>query len=49
MRPSISEWLWRLALLAALCWIGWELHQIDADLQDAPAEEQAAEPTAAAV
>jgi hypothetical protein len=49
MNRWIPEWLWRLALLAALCWIGWELHQINQNLLDAPTEEMTAEPSAAAV
>ena len=44
----ILDVLWRAAVLVALCWIGWELHQIHADMFE-PVEEQAAEPTAAAV
>jgi hypothetical protein len=26
MNRLIADWLWRMALLGALCWIGWELH-----------------------
>jgi len=26
MKRLIADWLWRMALLGALCWIGWELH-----------------------
>jgi hypothetical protein len=28
----IADWLWRLALLAALCWIGWEVHGLREDM-----------------
>jgi hypothetical protein len=45
MKRAIAEWLWRLAILAALCWIGWELDQIHEDMFE-PADEQQAEPAA---
>ncbi|MDE2082500.1 MAG: hypothetical protein KGI90_14210 [Burkholderiales bacterium] len=32
MKRLIAEWLWRLAVLAALAWIGASLHQIHEDL-----------------
>lgn len=39
MKRLIAEWLWRAAILCALGWIGWELHQIREELQP-PADEQ---------
>ena len=41
MKRMIGEWLWRVALLSALAWIGFELHGLHEDLQPAP-EDQAA-------
>lgn len=38
---GMQKWfdmLWRLAMLAALAWIGWGLQQLHADLQPAPDE-----------
>jgi hypothetical protein len=32
MRQRFAEWLWRLALLATLAWIGWELHRFHDDM-----------------
>lgn len=40
MKTQIAEWLWRLALLAALGWIGRELQLIHQDLGQ-PAGDQA--------
>lgn len=28
MLRSFAEWIWRLAVVAALLWIGWEQHLI---------------------
>jgi hypothetical protein len=42
MKRLIIEWLWRLAVLGALLWIGWELHGVREDMAQ-PAEEQQAE------
>jgi uncharacterized protein YlxW (UPF0749 family) len=39
MKQQMAEWFWRLAVLAAMAWIGWGLQQIHQDLQQ-PAEEQ---------
>jgi len=39
MRRMIADWLWRTALLAALCWIGWELHGFREDMME-PVDEQ---------
>jgi len=33
-----AEWLWRLSLLAAVLWVGWELHQFHLDFL-APADD----------
>jgi len=41
MTRWIADWLWRLALLGALCWIGWELHRFHDDMMQ-PADEQSA-------
>jgi hypothetical protein len=32
MKGSIAEWLWRVALLVALAWIGWELQLLHEDM-----------------
>jgi hypothetical protein len=37
--------VWRLAVLAALGWIGWELHLIHEDMFD-PGDEEQVEPAA---
>jgi hypothetical protein len=29
----ITDWLWRTALVCALGWIGWELHEIRLEMQ----------------
>jgi hypothetical protein len=44
----LLELLWRLAVLAALCWIGWELHLIHEDMFEPDDEQQtdAATPSA---
>ena len=39
MKRLIADWLWRMALLGALCWIGWELHGFRADMME-PVDEQ---------
>jgi len=31
MIRKIAEWSWRVAMLAALLWVGWELRQFHAD------------------
>ena len=33
MKRLIAEWLWRAALVCALGWIGWEMHQIRVQMQ----------------
>lgn len=33
MRRRIAEWLWRAAIICALGWIGWEMHQIRLQMQ----------------
>ena len=40
MNRSIADWLWRMALLGALCWIGWELHGLREDMMQ-PVDDQA--------
>jgi len=32
MNRQIADWLWRVAIISALGWIGWELHQIRMEL-----------------
>ena len=32
MIARIGEWVWRLAILAALAWIGWELQLLHQDM-----------------
>jgi hypothetical protein len=39
MKRIVADWLWRLALLSALCCIGWELHGFREDMMQ-PADEQ---------
>lgn len=39
VRRWAAEWLWRMAVLAALGWIGWELHVMRLDLNQAPDEQ----------
>jgi hypothetical protein len=33
VKRPIAEWLWRAALVCALGWIGWEIHQIRVQMQ----------------
>ena len=33
MKRQIAEWLWRMALLVALGWIGWELRLLHEDMK----------------
>ncbi len=33
MKRLIAEWLWRTAIVCALGWIGWEMHQIRVQMQ----------------
>ena len=40
MNRLIADWLWRMALLGALGWIGWELHGFREDMVQ-PVEDQA--------
>ena len=46
MKRLIAEWLWRAAIVCALAWIGWELHQLRLDLQP-PADDEVTAETAA--
>ena len=39
MRTGV-EWIWRVAVLAAIAWVGLELHGLRLDLQE-PARDQA--------
>ena len=32
----LAEWLWRMTVLAALGWIGWELHSLRIEVNQAP-------------
>jgi hypothetical protein len=34
MNRLIADWLWRMALLGALGWIGWELHGLREDMME---------------
>jgi uncharacterized protein YoxC len=36
MNRHIAEWLWRIALIVLLVWIGSELHQLRIDVQPGP-------------
>ncbi|MDE2370404.1 MAG: hypothetical protein KGN16_15640 [Burkholderiales bacterium] len=42
MKYTFADWLWRLALIAALVWIGVELRTLHQDLQQAPDDQQTA-------
>lgn len=33
MQRLLGEWLWRAAIVRALGWIGWELHQMRVNLK----------------
>jgi hypothetical protein len=33
VKRLIAEWLWRTAIVCALGWIGWEMHQIRVQMQ----------------
>ncbi len=39
MIRMLAVWLWRLAVLAAPLWIGWELHSLRVDLAEPPDEQ----------
>ena len=45
MTRWIADWLWRMAVLVALGWIGWELHVLHEDVKQPP-EDQATVATA---
>jgi hypothetical protein len=46
---SLAEWAWRLALLAAVLWVGWQVVQLREDIADlADPGDQAEEVAAAA-
>lgn len=46
MKRLVGEWLWRVALLSALAWIGYELHGLHQDLQASPDDQAAVASTA---
>ena len=46
MKRQIAEWLWRAAIVCALGWIGWELHQIRLELQQPDDDQVTAEAAA---
>jgi predicted GNAT superfamily acetyltransferase len=33
VKRLIAEWFWRAAIVCALGWIGWEMHQIRVQMQ----------------
>lgn len=45
MKRMIGEWIWRVALLSALAWIGYELHGLHKDLQPSADDQTAAAST----
>jgi hypothetical protein len=47
MLRALAEWIWRLAMLAAVIWVGWQVEQLREDLADPGVEpaEAAAEGT----
>lgn len=46
MKRQIAEWLWRAAIVCALAWIGWELHQVRLELQQPQDDQVTAEAAA---
>lgn len=34
MLRQLAEWTWRLAMLAAVLWVGWEVVQLREDILD---------------
>jgi hypothetical protein len=34
MLRSLAEWAWRLAMLAAVLWVGWQVVQLREDVAD---------------
>jgi hypothetical protein len=38
----IADWLWRMALLGALCWIGSQLHEFREDMNEPVGEQTTA-------
>ena len=40
MKRTIAEWIWRVAVVAALLWIGLELHRFHEDMMPPAADEQ---------
>jgi hypothetical protein len=43
MNRAILEWLWRAALIGALGWIGWEVHQIHEEMLQPTGDQTTAE------
>jgi hypothetical protein len=41
MKRLIAEWIWRATLIGAIVWIGWELHQLRAELNEPTTDEPA--------
>jgi len=39
MKRLVADWIWRLAMLGALCWIGWELNRFHDDMMQ-PVDDQ---------
>jgi hypothetical protein len=39
MRQALAEWIWRLAMLAGMLWVGWELHSLRDDLAQPPPDD----------
>jgi hypothetical protein len=39
MKRLIAEWLWRVAVICALAWIGLELHRVHEDMMQ-PIDEE---------
>ena len=40
MKRTIAEWIWRVALVVALLWIGLELHRFHEDMLQPAADPQ---------
>lgn len=43
MKLQIAEWLWRLALLGAVAWVGIEVHGLRQAVESAPDDQVSAQ------
>ena len=49
MLRTLAEWVWRLALLAAVLWVGWQVAQLREDLADPGPEPEESTASVAAI